>query len=106
MKISETEKIVAATLAGKQFYRPEMGPLLVAILNQKCQSDEHRRRVCDKAVLMRFGSQGEDRCPGPAELAEICEQVPAVVNITRDHFWLRVRRFGVDIRRKEWHIRS
>lgn len=79
--ISETERIVNATLVAKPFYRPEMGPVLVAVLDKFCQSDDHRRRVCEKAILMRFGPEDrqEDRCPGPAELAELCAQVPASV---------------------------
>src|SRR5438874_2649119 len=77
--LSETEKLVESTLAAKPFYRPEMGPALVAILDSCCQTAAHRRRVCAKAMEMFFGPEGkiEDRCPGPAELRRLCAEIPA-----------------------------
>lgn len=81
MPLSKTEKLVLETLAGKPFYKSSDGPILARILDQCCQSHDHRRRVCDKALLMRFGNPDnpEDRCPGPAELAELCREVAPVV---------------------------
>lgn len=80
--LTATEALVATTLAAKPFYRTEQGPVLVRILDQYCQSQEHRRRVCEAAVTRRFGDpeRPEDRCPGPAELIELCAEVPAVVS--------------------------
>ncbi len=77
--LTDTERLVRNTLAAKPFYRSDQGPVLVRILDQHCQSNEHRRRVCEAAVLLRFGPEDklEDRCPGPAELAELCAQIPA-----------------------------
>ena len=74
---TETEKLVFRTLAGKPFYRDSMGPVLVNVLDRHCSSDEHRRRVCDAAVIRKFGpaERQEDRCPGPAELAELCAEI-------------------------------
>lgn len=68
-----TEKLVSKTLAAKPFYRPDAGPALVMILDKHCHSDEHRRKVCDTAVTMKFmrGGKMEDCCPGPAELLDI-----------------------------------
>ena len=79
-QFTETEKLVRDTLAAKPFYRPEMGPVLVKILDKYCQSLTHKTTVCERAVEMKFGPEDrqEDRCPGPAELKELCEQVPAV----------------------------
>lgn len=80
-KLTKTEILIGKTLAGKPFFRDEQGPILAGILDRECANDEHRERVCKKALLMRFGDpdRPEDRCPGPAELAELCHEVSAVV---------------------------
>jgi hypothetical protein len=50
---------------------------LAGILDRQCLSDEHRRRVCERAMTMYFGpDRSEDRCPGPAELADLCAEIP------------------------------
>jgi hypothetical protein len=77
--LTATEKLVFQTLAAKPFFRAEMAPVLVRILDTNCRSHDHRRRVCEAAILRRFGSgdNPEDRCPGPAELVDLIEEIPS-----------------------------
>lgn len=78
--LDEAKNQVATKLAAKPFYRPDMKAGLVTVLMENCQSVEHIRRVCSAALTMRFGPPArlEDRCPGPAELADLCREIDPV----------------------------
>ena len=50
---------------------------LVRALYDGCESDDHVRRVVDKALESGFGMSGR-ACPTPAELRRLASEVPPV----------------------------
>jgi hypothetical protein len=50
---------------------------LVYVLNSCTKSEDHAERVISAAVLRRWGNDGTDRCPSPADIADLCGRVPA-----------------------------
>lgn len=68
-------------LAAKRFFPVDGAASLAEVLFDHVRSDDHAKRVIDKALLMRFGNPDnpEARCPEPVELAELCREVAPVV---------------------------
>ena len=68
-------------LASKPFFPTAREGIqeLAYVLDAATQSTDHARRVVDAAIMRKFGNEGkaEDRCPGPADLAEMCRDISA-----------------------------
>lgn len=82
--MAETEKLEfcgkqVKRLASKAFFptTKEGKEELAYTLDSFTKSTAHAERVINAAVLSKFGADGklEDRCPGPADLAELCGRI-------------------------------